>query len=43
MMIVILGVYAPILRPGSRQILKRKAIEKSAKPASPKKCTSSLG
>jgi hypothetical protein len=42
MIIVILGVHAPILRPGSRQILKRKAI-KSAKLASPKKGTSSLG
>jgi hypothetical protein len=36
MTIVILGVRAPILRPGSRQILKRKAIKKSAKLASPK-------
>jgi len=35
-MIVILGVRAPILRPGSRQILKRKAIKKLAKLASPK-------
>ena len=34
-MIVILGVHAPILRPGSGQILKKKAI-KSAKLASPK-------
>jgi len=42
-MIVILGVHAPILRPGSRQILKRKAIKRSAKLASPKIGSSSLG